>query len=136
MVRFALPTVALAAGLAVAGTSGAGASTKPAAPSFSREVLPTLQRRCVACHITGSEPGQLSLVPRQAYAQLVGRRSVQSALMRVERGNPARSYMMHKLRGTQASVKGAGLKMPIGAPLDDASMAKIERWIRAGAPNN
>ncbi|WP_313802430.1 hypothetical protein [Sphingobium sp.] len=121
----------------VGGTAAMPAAKSPTAASFSKDVLPIFQRRCVACHVTGSEPGGMSLAPGLAYAQLVGKASTESALPRVKAGKPDASYLLHKLQGTQASVGGKGARMPFGGPyLDDASIAKIRAWIAAGAPKN
>lgn len=52
----------------------------------------------------------------------------------VEPGDPERSYLVHKLRGTQGLVGGGGARMPVGdAPLDDAEEAALEAWIANGA---
>ena len=59
-----------------------------------------------------------------------------SRLFTVVPGNPAMSYLLNKLRGTQDQVinGGGGDQMPPGGDyLQDDQIAQIERWIAAGA---
>jgi hypothetical protein len=105
--------------------------------SFSKDIVPVLRNQCAVCHLTGTEPGNMSLVPKAAYTTLVGAPSTESKLQRVKPGSAQESYLMHKLDGTQISVGGQGARMPFdGPPLDAETLDKIRRWIEAGAPNN
>ena len=107
------------------------------AVSFSADVVPMLRARCVACHMTGAEPGEIVLTPKKAHASLVGTASTEAKLLRVKPGDPAKSYLLHKLAGTHLSVGGSGMRMPFGGPpLDQTMMTKLRAWIAAGAPNN
>src|ERR1700730_14029020 len=102
-------------GIALAGlVSSAHAQSAPA-PSFSKDILPIFRARCVACHMTGNEPGNLSLTPSSAYAQLL-KPSLESTLQRVHAGKPEQSYLIYKLRGTQAILGGQVDQMPLGGP--------------------
>ena len=59
-----------------------------------------------------------------------------SRLFTVVPDNPAMSYLINKLRGTQDQVinGGGGDRMPLGGDyLDEDQIAQIERWIAAGA---
>jgi hypothetical protein len=107
----------------------------PAKPvSFSRNIIPLLKARCAVCHMTGTEPGQIALVPKSAFLSLVGVPSIESKLMRVQAGDPEGSYFLHKLKGTHRDVGGSGARMPLAAPpLDASTIADIEAWIAAGA---
>ncbi|MBN94106.1 MAG: hypothetical protein CL928_08540, partial [Deltaproteobacteria bacterium] len=64
--------------------------------------------------------------------------SNQSAGMdRVEPGDSANSYVMHKLDGTQSSAGGSGSQMPLGgSALSQDDRDGIRSWIDAGALNN
>lgn len=105
--------------------------------SFAKDIVPILKQRCISCHLTGKEPGSVQLHPRSAYANLVGVRSVEVDLMRVEPGKPADSYLYRKIEGTHAEVGGSGAPMPsIGSPLKPEQIALVRRWIEEGAPNN
>jgi cytochrome c553 len=105
--------------------------------SFKTNVLPLLQRHCVACHLTGEEQGGLGLTPKLAYNSLVGKASGQSGLLRVAPGEPERSYILHKLRGSHLDQGGSGARMPQGLePLGPEDMGQLLAWIQAGAPNN
>ncbi len=106
--------------------------------SFEKDLMPTIKRRCGACHITGEEPGKMALVPGKAYASLVNQASVEVPDMpRVMPGNPAASYLWHKLNGTHLSVGGSGVRMPMHQPpLPAAFLAKVSAWIEQGAEDN
>lgn len=140
----ALVTTVLLAGLAFAQDAGADASASTAeAPqesaaevSFSEDIQPFLTQNCYACHLTGSASADLSLQPGTAYDDLVGVASTQSDLARVEPGEPEASYLLHKLRGTHLDVGGSGAQMPLGGgSVPDETLALVEAWIAAGAPN-
>jgi hypothetical protein len=91
------------------------------------------------CH-TGSPPAQapMSLDAARAFEGLVDASATQArALPRVSPGDVAGSYLIHKLRGTGASVGGLATRMPLNQPaLSEEAMAKIEGWILRGAPND
>ena len=108
-----------------------------AAVSFKRDLVPVLRRTCAACHMTGSEPGNMALHPGAAYKSLVGVASTESKLLRVKPGAPQESYLLMKLDGTYLDAGGTGGRMPLAAPpLDEATLAKFRDWIAAGAPEN
>ncbi len=106
--------------------------------SFSEDLLPTLKARCAVCHMTGAEPGGMSLTPERAWSDLVGRQAVGlPSMQRVSPGNPQNSYLMHKLWGTHRDVGGNGSRMPLHQPpLTGATLADFETWVTAGAANN
>jgi hypothetical protein len=101
--------------------------------SFRTDVMPLLTTRCVMCHVEGAEQGNLSLYP-DAWAQLVGVRSTQSPLKRVEPGAPDKSYLYLKVLGTQLDAGGSGLRMPFQQdPLSPAELELLRKWIEQGA---
>ncbi len=106
--------------------------------SFKEHLTPVLKRQCALCHLTGSEAGGMALHPRAAYASLVGPQALALPDMaRVSPGDPAHSYLIHKLRGTHLAVGGSGERMPLGqAALDDAALALFVAWVEQGAQNN
>jgi hypothetical protein len=102
--------------------------------SFAEDVAPLLRSRCVSCHLTGQEQGELALHARAAYGELVGVPSVQSELKRVEPGVPERSYLYLKLTNRHREAGGYGEPMPLAAwPLQDEQLELIRRWIAEGA---
>jgi hypothetical protein len=111
------------------------------AVGFAASVQPILTSNCAlsGCHavpnLKPSEKG-MNLSQGQAYANLVGVRSAQSALSRVAPGVPDQSYLVHKIEGTQASVGGSGSRMPLGGSLSASQIETIRSWIAAGAQNN
>ncbi len=106
--------------------------------SFKTDLQPILNARCVFCHVTAAENGGLNVGRRNAYASLMAT-STEAPMPRVTPGNPDRSYLIHKLRGTHLSVGGSGNSMPFSDPprlLDPEQLALFVRWVESGAPNN
>lgn len=106
--------------------------------SFKTQIQPILNAQCVFCHVTGAENGGLNLGRREAYAALMAA-STEAPIARVTPGDPAKSYLVNKLRGTQLEAGGSGNRMPMTdppRPLDPAQLDLFVRWIEAGAPNN
>lgn len=105
--------------------------------SFSKDLAPIFKGICANCHLTGDEPGGMKLYPAAALASTVNVPSKESPLLRIRPGDPAKSYLMHKLDGTHLDAGGEGERMPFGlAPLDDADRQKFRDWIKNGAKNN
>jgi len=129
-----LVTAALLAASAFAMRPG-GAAEPPAESYFEAEVAPILVANCAICHMTGEEAGNMSLVPDNAIASLVGVRSVEAhARTRVVPGDPDASYLVMKLEGTHMAHEGAGARMPFGGtPLPPEEIAKVRQWIAEGA---
>jgi hypothetical protein len=93
---------------------------------------------CVTCHTdVGRTPaGGLILLHDRAYDQLVNVSSTEiPSLMRVDPGNPDRSYMVHKIEGRAGIV---GRRMPFNGPpyLTDGQILIMRRWIERGAPRH
>jgi hypothetical protein len=105
--------------------------------SFKRDVLPILQENCVMCHQDSLPMGALDLMPRIAYAALVGVRSSEIKMLRVAPGNPEQSYLFHKIAGSNALIGGNGNSMPLGQPpLSKEDVGIVGRWIAQGAKDN
>jgi uncharacterized protein (TIGR03118 family) len=90
--------------------------------------------KCSSCHTGGgaSLPGIMNLSSTSAtFASLVNVTSIEvPALNRVKAGDPASSYIINKLEGTQT----VGARMPFGGtPLDQATIDRVKAWIQAGA---
>ena len=111
--------------------------------SLSGDVQPIFSNSCAlsGCH-AGATPAQnLNLEAGNTFTANLGLVNVPSleapALKRVEPGNSAASYVVHKLEGTQASVGGIGNQMPLGVqPLADVEIQIIKDWIDQGAQDN
>lgn len=136
-----------AAGLACAG-DGLG-TTEPednddprpvGTPTASfREVQPIFTQSCALsrCHSGVSPAGDMNLVEGLAYANIVDITSSVPSLKRVRPGLPDSSFLVHKIQGTQASVGGAGLRMPAAnCCLSQDQIDLIRSWIAKGALNN
>lgn len=140
MMRALLPPIAalLLAACSSGGEdqSASGSSQAPEQVSlFEGEVQPLLTRACATCHMTGTEAGEMSLVPGKAIGSLVGVNSVEATdLLRVKPGDPDASYLVMKLEGTHLENGGSGAQMPFAAPpLPAEKIALVRRWIAEGA---
>jgi len=112
-----------------------GTSAEPA--TYEGITQDVMVPRCAtaACHGGASPVSFPGLDAAAWYDATVAVPSQQcAALNLVEPGDPERSYLVHKLRGSQGLVGGGGARMPMGdAPLDDAEQSAIEAWITNGA---
>jgi hypothetical protein len=162
-VRVALALIALAAcgtpppvwevdaGACVPYTTSESLMTPSA--SFKTDVMPIFGKSCssTSCHgIADSPQGGLFLGAElkhgsdatQVYAGLVGKPSLQLKSMAfVTAGDPANSYLMHKLDGDQCMFETscAGGDCQKTMPYDTGSLSVddrdvIRRWIAQGAP--
>jgi hypothetical protein len=122
----------------------------PPGPSFSRDIVPVLDKQCAAakgCH--GDQPTDsvtLDLRPMVAYRQLVNQPAEmgKARLMRVLPGDPQASMLVHKLTGRVGPKEGK--TMPIdpdtGAPVEPSPLppnfidGALIPWIAAGAREN
>lgn len=129
--------------LALATVAGCGFAISPAsaqqaaaaAVSFKNDVQPIFNSQCVFCHVTGAENAGLNLGRREAHASLMASSS-EAPMPRVTPGDPAKSYLVYKLRGTQLEAGGSGNAMPMydpPKPFPAEQLELIERWIREGA---
>jgi hypothetical protein len=93
---------------------------------------------CSSCHNTQNArfAGNLNLTGAGAYAQLVNAASSDKpGAIRVIPGDPANSYLVHKIEGAPGIV---GERMPRtnGPFLTPGQILIIRTWIGQGAPNN
>ena len=117
--------------------SSVQAADKPV--SFKDDVQPILNSQCVFCHVTGAENGGLNLGRREAHAALLAPSTGAPAMPRVTPGDPSKSYLVHKLKGTQLEAGGSGAQMPMydpPKPFPAEHLELIERWIEEGAQKN
>jgi mono/diheme cytochrome c family protein len=96
---------------------------EPSEPSFSKDVLPVFQERCVFCH--GSDGGWDST----SYDSVMNTGDNGPVVVP---GDVANSLLAQKLQGKQTE----GNAMPPGGKLSDTIIQPILDWIAAGAPNN
>jgi CHRD domain len=105
--------------------------------SFAREIQPIFTANC-SCHSGRFASAGMNLAAGQAIANIVNVPSGEArGVDRIEPGDPQKSYLLHKLLGTQRTVGGSGSRMPLGGkPLSDDQINKIRQWITQGAKNN
>ncbi len=129
---------------AIAWVNGTGAATVPCEPksgepevSLARHVEPILEEHCTACHSGGNVQMDLNLEYGLSWYFLVNRPAIEADLLRIHPGEPEKSYVIHKLRGTHIDVGGAGDRMPLEKePLTDAQITLIAGWIKGCALRN
>lgn len=131
--------LAMLALMAVAAVGAAYAQSPGDKPvSFKDDIQPLLNSQCVFCHVTGAENGGLNLGRRESHASLMAA-STEAPMPRVSPGDPSKSYLLHKLKGTHLEVGGSGSAMPMydpPKPFPKEHLDLVERWIREGAQKN
>lgn len=136
--RRVLTIAALAIGFLLTGADVSAQSSSEKPVSFKDDVQPLLNSQCVFCHVTGAENGGLNLGRRDSHASLMAA-STEAPMARVAPGDPAKSYLLHKLKGTHLEVGGSGSAMPMydpPKPFPKDHLDLIERWVREGAQKN
>lgn len=124
------------------------------AVSFTSDVMPVFTHSCSSssCHgVTDSPKGNLFLGAElahgsdsaQVYGALVGQMSAQMQMAFVAPGEPAMSYLIHKVDGDQCQftaqcvANDCGKTMPYDTgALDQATRDTLRRWIAQGAQQN
>ncbi len=112
-----------------AGPDGGSNCTGAATVSFKTDVMPLIDH-------CGGELCHGGLGPSWPYAAIVNKPTSECTdhRMLVAPGDPANSYLMQKLEGTNLCM---GERMPRGGPYFKAADLKtINDWICNGAPNN
>ena len=114
---------------------GGGEPIDPTA-TFTRVQNEIFTPTCAAigCHDRLGRQESLILVAGEAYANTVGRTSIEMPqLARVQPGDVANSYLYRKIVGSGIT----GDRMPQGGPvLNDTQIKLVRDWIRRGAPND
>jgi cytochrome c553 len=98
--------------------------------AWTKDVQPVVNR-CVSCHQNAAPAGKLSLQKGTAPANLIWMKADQADMPYVTPGDPAKSYLWHKLKGTHKDVGGSGAQMPLGGKLGEKELTAIEAWITA-----
>lgn len=108
--------------------------------TFSQDVQPIFDAKCVSCHATQADGGQgqgnLELTSDRSWAELVDVNATWSTCSSLKRVSPAStmtSLMYLKVSGMQGMC---GSSMPQGSTLPQAELKIISTWINAGAPKN
>ena len=111
---------------------GVGCATEPPEPetAFERDLAFKLFA-CTGCHSSDNPEAGLDLTDPW---DLVGAPSQQMDMNLIEPGNHLRSYLWHKVAGTQSIAGGLGQRMPVRAKWTDEDVDLLARWIDLGAP--
>jgi hypothetical protein len=127
------------AGTRDAGAPPVDAGSPPPSPtvSFSGQVQPIFNNRCVSCHGASLQYAGLNLSVGLAWSGLVSvNTSCNLGVPRVTPGSLQNSMLWRKLADTSDKC---GSAMPLGTSLKAAfpdELKTIETWIREGALNN
>jgi hypothetical protein len=120
----------------VLGACGAPVPKVPAGEtvSYAKHLEPLVLANCLGCHGAEEPKAKLVLEEGSGYGQLVGRRSVQVAVMMlVEPGELEASYLWLKLQHRAPEGKGMP-RTPTGVKkLRAAELELYRRWIEEGA---
>jgi mono/diheme cytochrome c family protein len=109
----------------------------PDLTSLSNQVQQIFDAHCIQCHDAGDPQEGQDLEQDSAYSSDVQIPARELASMyRIAPGSPDRSYLYHKITGTQSDVGGSGERMPRGGKLSDAEIQTIHNWIAQGALDN
>jgi uncharacterized protein DUF1553/uncharacterized protein DUF1549/cytochrome c/F5/8 type C domain-containing protein len=119
-----LSTAAAAALLGAGGGDGAANAV-----DFARDVRPIFEERCTKCH-GGDKPKSGFRLDARRIA-LRGGNSGDPAIVP---GHPEQSRLVALIHGEKVEGGDALVMPPKGERLDDATIGKIEQWIRQGAP--
>ncbi|MDX1981525.1 MAG: PSD1 and planctomycete cytochrome C domain-containing protein [Bryobacteraceae bacterium] len=98
------------------------AVTLSANTSFTRDVLPILQRNCVGCHGNAQQMSGFSLSKRESAI----RGGSQGAA--IVPGKSGESALIRRVTGVLQP------SMPVGGKLSDMEIATLKKWIDEGAP--
>lgn len=123
-----LPMVTTA--LLTATLGSAGPAPDPALEAKVREIF---DEACTLCHDGGGDPSDPeSLNLEVEPSRLIGQKSVVVDKVLVDPGNPAGSYLLDKIHGTEEME---GDLMPLGmGPLPDEELEAVEQWIASLPP--
>ena len=125
---------------AAGNASASAAGTSIPADGFQAAVQPLFTANCAfsGCHGGPRPQAGMDLTEGAAYQNLVRVASRElSSMSRVQPFDPANSYLVHKLQGTQGTVGGRGAQMPRGRdPLSQADIDAVINWVKTGARNN
>lgn len=118
-------------GLSVNGRPISEGGNVPLAATLESIQVNVFDAACTVCHAGAAAPLGLRLDAGNSFVNLVGVSSRQvGSLLRVEPGNPDRSYLIRKLEGTASE----GDQMPLGgAPLPQSTIDFVRQWILDGA---
>jgi mono/diheme cytochrome c family protein len=103
--------------------AGLGPTSTARPVSFSSDLSPIFEAKCVFCH------GDLGGWDSSSYEAVMTTGNNAPVVLP---GNPENSLLVQKLEGTQAE----GEIMPPAGKLPDTDIQKIISWISAGAPDN
>ena len=132
----AIPFLGMMLGSLSCSDRGQVCDPPPPPVSYSRDIEPAFQTGCATpqCHSSQSRASGLVLEKDSSYANIVGVPSRQVPAMNlIAPGDPAQSYLLRKLQGTQTSVGGSGGQMPPGGATDPALISNVQTWTEEGA---
>lgn len=107
---------------------------EPVWPVWEDDVELLIAENCTACHRGSAPEGGLDL-SGDIRPGTVGVAAVQAeAVDLIAPGDHLRSYLWHKVNGSQSLAGGSGTHMPIGTWLPESDIERLAWWIDAGCP--
>ncbi len=118
-------------GLNVSGRPLSEGGDVPLAATLESIQVNVFDASCTVCHSGAAAPLGLRLDAGNSFVELVGAPSQQvGSLLRVQPGDPDRSYLVRKLEGTASE----GDQMPLGGPpIPQPTIDFVRQWISDGA---
>jgi hypothetical protein len=106
---------------------------------YTSTIQPIFNAKCTVCHAGASAPQGLKLTTGDSFGMIVNVNSNElPSMKRIKANEPANSYLVRKVEGTQVAAGGSGSKMPLGCSgascLTASQISDIKSWINAGAP--
>jgi uncharacterized membrane protein len=109
---------------------GGCAKESPKEISFSRQIQPIIQARCIECHAPGGQGFQASGLSMQSYDTLMKGTKFGPV---IKPGDSVSSTLIRLIEGKA----DPSIKMPHGKePLTDEQISLFKQWINQGAKNN
>jgi uncharacterized membrane protein len=109
---------------------GGCAKEPPKQISFSGQIQPIIQSRCIECHTTGGQGFQASGLSMETYDSLMKGTKFGPV---IKPGDPVSSTLMRLIEGKA----DPSIRMPHGKkPLTDEQIDLFKEWISQGAKNN
>src|SRR5437899_6889209 len=108
----------------LAGVLALSARAEEKKVSYYKDVFPIFKRSCTGCHHPGKLKGELDLTTYAAFKK----GGKHGAAFKI--GDPKDSVIIDEISGKEPSMPKEG------DPLSPQEVAMIEKWIKAGAPDD
>jgi len=116
--------------IGIVATLGGCTKEPPKEISFSKQIQPIIQTRCIECHATGGQGFQASGLSMETYDSLMKGTKFGPV---IKPGDAVSSTLMRLIEGKA----DPSIRMPHGKqPLTDEQIKLFKEWINQGAKDN